>query len=209
MNAKNKVMSACKEADTDFSYGRQIIQSTFRKALETEIRDKCSTTSLKRSLMISVNELASKKTERVNKLGLLSETSSSVECQGELCRRGKGGKPKLDTHRGHWKTGLLPEIKIIKFEQSSLRNKVEEQASKDSTPIQLRFERGCFNCRKDNKGNSCIISVARLAILPVSASKEGRETNRGQLRGTGDGRKLRPTVPLNVRSAKNPKTMKS
>ena len=73
MDARNKVVFASKEADTDFNYCCQLIQNTFLKALETGIRDEYLTTSLRPilrkdgvsddELMRSINELASQKTE--------------------------------------------------------------------------------------------------------------------------------------------------
>jgi hypothetical protein len=47
MDARNKVVFASKEADTDFNYGSHLIQNTFLKALETGIRDEYLTTSLR------------------------------------------------------------------------------------------------------------------------------------------------------------------
>jgi hypothetical protein len=65
-------------ADTDFNY--RINQNTFLKALETGIRDEYLTTSLRpilrrdgvsdKEILRSINEFASQKTERENKLGL-------------------------------------------------------------------------------------------------------------------------------------------
>ncbi|CAB4038893.1 Hypothetical predicted protein [Paramuricea clavata] len=123
MDARNKVVFASKEAHTDFNYGSQLIQNTFLKALETGIRDEYLTTSLRpilrndgvsdEELMRSINELASQKTERENKLGLTerlyakSAKVSSVE----------GAKGKKGTYpEASEKQDLLIEIKGIKSE---------------------------------------------------------------------------------------------
>ena len=160
MDARNKVVFDSKEADTDFNYGSQLIQNTFLKALETGIRDEYLTTSLRpilrkdgvsdEELMRSINELASQKTERENKLGLTERLSaknakvSSVEgAKGK-----KGTSPEASE-----KQDLLAEIKGIKSELSSLKAKVEEQVSKSNAPFQPRYPRGCPKCRRENNGN--------------------------------------------------------
>jgi hypothetical protein len=162
MDARNKVVFAGKEADTDFNYGSQLIQNTFLKAFETGIRDEYLITSLRpilrkdgvsdEELMRSINELASQKTERENKLGLTERLSaknakvSSVEgAKGK-----KGTSPEASE-----KQDLLAEIKGIKSELSSLKAKVEEQVSKSNAPFQPRYPRGCPKCRRENNGNTC------------------------------------------------------
>ena len=162
MDARNKVVFASKEADTDFIYGSQLIQNTFLKALETGIRDEYLTTSLRpilrkdgvsdEELMRSINELASQKTESENKLGLTERLSaknakvSSVEgAKGK-----KGTSPEASE-----KQDLLAAIKGIKSELSSLKAKVEEQVSKSNAPFQPRYPRGCPKCRRENNGNTC------------------------------------------------------
>ena len=80
MDARNRVIFASKEADTDFSYGGSLIQGTFLKALETGFRD-----------------------EHLNKLSLTEKLSarnakvSSVE--------GAKGKTARDILRSQGKTG--------------------------------------------------------------------------------------------------------
>ena len=163
MDARNKVIFASKEADTDFSYGSELVQNTFLKALETGIRDEYLTTSLRpilrkdsvsdEELMQSISELASQKTERENKLGqserLFARNAKVSAIEGE-----KGKTAKVTPQEASENQTLLAEIRGIKSELNSLKTKVEEQSKGSSNP-QTGFQWGCANCRKENNGNTC------------------------------------------------------
>ena len=102
--------------------------------------------------MRRINELASQKTERDNKLGLTERLSAKNAKVSSV----EGAKWKKGTSsEANEKQDLLAEIKGIKFELSSLKANVEEQVSKSNAPFQPRYPRGCPTCRRENNGNTC------------------------------------------------------
>ena len=172
MGLRNKVQFASQEAGSKFEYGFPLIQNTFLKSIETDLRDDILVTNLHpalhntdlsdEDLMKYVNELATNPAERQSKLGSKPARSSTAVAITEPTQ------PKQNAAKESPQQNdlVLGEIREIKSDLSTLKQHVDfnhRPASRQSrgwSQGRGRFrgnqngaKQGCKKCKHMNTGD--------------------------------------------------------
>ena len=182
LDIRNRVIFSSQEDDCEFNYGIPLIQNTFLKSFETGLRDDILTTNLRSTLrspgvsdeelMKQVNELASHQAERQTKLGTGGQKVARVAvCDAQEVPDEPGQPKPKKAAPGDANKQLLAELKEIKTEIATLREKVNSKADQNPAsssegkpprngrnrgyPQRANRPRGCPKCQAQGSTVKC------------------------------------------------------
>ena len=144
LDARNRVSFASKEENAESEYSSQLVEKSVLKAFESGLRDENLVTNLRPflrksditddELMRSVNELATKNSERKATIGTASERTKAAKAQAVTIENDKMNKQSPNIPRENSKvvesetSKLSAEIQYLKSQLAEIKQQANNSA---------------------------------------------------------------------------------
>ena len=163
LDSRNRVSFASKEENAESEYSSQLVEKSFLKAFESGLRDENLVTNLRPflrksditddELMRSVNDFATKQSERKAKIGAASERTKAAKAQAITVENEKQNKQSPNIPRENSKvvesetSKLSAEIQYLKSQLAEIKQQANNSARGNLAPRFSNRARGRWRNR--------------------------------------------------------------